>query len=55
MKSKLAMEARRALVAATRKLSPTQRLDAFLVHSRLVAELHAAGEKLRESKRQLQT
>jgi hypothetical protein len=47
MQSKLADESRRLLVAESQKLSPEQRLDAFLVHCRLMAEIHAAGRKLR--------
>jgi hypothetical protein len=46
MESKLAKEARRALVAENQKLSPEQRLEAFLVHCRLVAELREAGREL---------
>jgi hypothetical protein len=47
MKSKLAEAAERALVDATQRLSPEQRVNAFLVHCRLVTELYQAGRKLR--------
>jgi len=47
VQSKLAQQARRALVAATQRLTPEQRLEAFLAHSRLLTELYLAGEKLR--------
>lgn len=47
MQSKIAKEARRALIAATQKLSPTERLEASLIHSRLLAQLHEAGSRLR--------
>jgi hypothetical protein len=30
---------------ATRSLNPTQRLEAFLVHCRLIAELNEAGRR----------
>ena len=46
MESRLANEARRALVAATQKLTPEQRVEAFLVHSRLLAELCEAGRNM---------
>jgi hypothetical protein len=39
MESKVAKEAERALVEATQRLSPEERLNAFLAHSRLVMEL----------------
>jgi hypothetical protein len=47
MKSKLAKDAERALVASTQRLSPEERLNAYLAHCRLVTELYEAGEKLR--------
>jgi hypothetical protein len=53
-------EANRALKigdgrAETQRLSPEQRLEAFLDHSRLLAELHLVAERLRNSKAQRQT
>jgi hypothetical protein len=47
MESKLANEAKLALLAAARRLTPEQRLNAFLAHCQLMMELHAAGQKLR--------
>lgn len=47
MESKVAKEAQRALVEATQRLSPEDRVRAFLSHSRLVMKLHLAGQKLR--------
>jgi hypothetical protein len=47
MESKLAKEAERALVEATQRLSPEERLNAFLEHCRLVTELYEAGQKMR--------
>jgi hypothetical protein len=47
MESKLATEAERALVQATQRLSPEERVNAFLVHCRLITELYEAGEKIR--------
>jgi hypothetical protein len=47
MESKLAKAAERALVEATQRLNPEERLNAFLVHCRLVIELYEAGRKMR--------
>jgi hypothetical protein len=47
MKSKLAEAAEKALVEATQRLSPEQRVNAFLAHSRLIMQLYEAGRKLR--------
>jgi hypothetical protein len=47
MESKLANEAKFALLEAARRLTPEQRLNAFLAHCQLVMELYAAGQKLR--------
>ena len=44
-KSRLAESAREALIEAARKLTPEQRLNAMLEQSRLVSQLHAAGQK----------
>jgi predicted XRE-type DNA-binding protein len=52
-KSRLADDARHSLQASDRRLSPSQRLEAFLEHNELLAELHQAGrvaEKLRATK-----
>lgn len=49
MESKLAKKAERALVAATQRLSPEQRLNAFLAHSRLMMQLYEQGRRMRES------
>ena len=42
-RSKLAEEARDALLATARQMTPEQRLSAHLKHSELVAALHRAG------------
>jgi hypothetical protein len=47
MESKLAIAARRAVIAESQRLTPESRLEAFLVHSRLMTELHRAGEQHR--------
>jgi hypothetical protein len=47
MQSKLAKEAERALVEATQRMSPEQRVNAYLAHCRLVTQLYEAGKKLR--------
>ena len=49
MHSKLGQELKQALVAETQRLSPEQRVEAFLAHSRLLTELHLAGQRLRSS------
>jgi predicted XRE-type DNA-binding protein len=49
-KSRLADDARHALELSDRRLTASQRLEAFLEHNQLLAELHQAGrvaEKLR--------
>jgi hypothetical protein len=51
MESKLANEAKLALIAAARRLTPEERLNAFLAHCQLMMELHAAGQKLRSMAR----
>jgi hypothetical protein len=47
MESKLAQEAERALVDATQRLNPEERINAYLAHCRLVMQLYEAGRKLR--------
>lgn len=49
MESKLAKEAERALIEATQKLRPEERLNAFLEHCRLVTQLYEAGQRVRLS------
>ena len=48
--SKLARDARDALIDAARKLTREQRLDAMLEQTQLVSELHAAGQPLRRKR-----
>ena len=38
------------LLAATQRLTPEQRLDAFLTHSRLMMELYLAGQHARDAR-----
>lgn len=47
MRSKLARESERALLEAMRRLTPEERLNAFLAHNRLVTTLYLAGEQQR--------
>lgn len=47
MRSKLAQQQRRELAAAILRLTPEHRLEAFLVHSRLMADLQRCGRELR--------
>jgi hypothetical protein len=51
MESKVAKASRLALQAGARRLTPEQRLRAFLVHSKLMMKLHAAGQKLRTDRK----
>jgi hypothetical protein len=46
MESKLAVETKLALVAITQRMSPEQRLDAFLIHCQLMMELRQAGRQI---------
>jgi len=43
MKSLVAEESRRALAAIVARLSPAERLEAFLAHSQLLIELRRAA------------
>jgi hypothetical protein len=49
MESKLAKQAKLDLVALTQSMTPEQRLEAFLAHSRLMTELYLAGEQIRST------
>jgi len=55
MESKVAKEAERALVEATQRLGPEERLNAFLTHCRLVMELYETGQKVRSQSAQPQS
>lgn len=46
-RSRLAEEARDALLATARSMTPEQRLNAHVKHSELVASLHQAGRRSR--------
>jgi predicted XRE-type DNA-binding protein len=46
-RSKLADDARDALIATAREMTPEQRLNAHLKHSELVTALHRAGRQAR--------
>ena len=47
MESKLALEARQALLDEAQRLTPEERLNAFLEHSQLMMALYEAGQQLR--------
>jgi hypothetical protein len=47
MDSKLAKAAEQAMIEAMQRLTPEERLNAFLTHCRLMMELQLAGQKLR--------
>jgi hypothetical protein len=51
MKSKLASQAKAALLVAAQKLTPEERLNAFLQHCRLMMELQRGGRDLEASAR----
>jgi len=53
MESKLALQAKLALLAATQRMSPGQRLDAFLAHCQLMMELRRAGQPIQAASRSL--
>jgi hypothetical protein len=44
-----------ALIAATQRLTPEQRLNAFRAHCQLMMELYTAGHQLRAPARRPQT
>jgi hypothetical protein len=48
MKSKVAETSKLSLIAGSRRLSRAQRLEAFLVHSRLMTDLYRAGKVHRD-------
>jgi hypothetical protein len=52
MESKLATDAKYRLLMANQRLTPGQRLEAFLVHNRLVMDLYRAGQRARAAARQ---
>jgi hypothetical protein len=50
LQRRLGQEVDQDLLAATQRLTPEQRLDAFLTHSRLMMELYQADQPARESR-----
>jgi predicted XRE-type DNA-binding protein len=48
-KSHMAEEARQSLEVSDRRLTPSQRLEAFLEHNQLLAELHQGGRVAEKS------
>jgi hypothetical protein len=47
MKSRVAEQAEQALLETMRRLTPEERLNAFLEHCQLMMSLHRAGERQR--------
>jgi hypothetical protein len=47
MQSKLAAQSKRSMLAANQRLTPGQRLDAYLIHCRLMLDLLHAGRRVR--------
>jgi hypothetical protein len=47
MESRLARELAQELIAAMQRLTPEERLQAFLSHSRFMSELYEAGRRHR--------
>lgn len=50
MESKVAKEAERSLIEATQRLSPEERLNAYLEHCRLMMELYEAGQRIHNTR-----
>jgi hypothetical protein len=53
MKSQLADAARRSLSEDVKRMTPEQRLAAFLTHCQLMAQLHSAGGAVQQRPRQM--
>jgi hypothetical protein len=51
MRSQLADAARRSLSEDVKRMTPEQRLAAFLAHCQLMAQLHGAGRAVRQNPR----
>ncbi len=51
MQSKLGEHCREAVVELCRKMSPAERLQAFVNQSKVLAELYRAGEAARRAQR----
>lgn len=51
MRSKLAELARRELREADQRLTPEERLEAYVEHCQVLVELYDAGQKLRDAQR----
>jgi hypothetical protein len=49
MKSRLAQQTEQSLIEAAQRLTPEQRLAAFVTHCRLVDALRRAGEQTRRA------
>jgi hypothetical protein len=47
MESKLSKQLETELIAAMRRLSPEQKLNAFLTHCQLMMELYQVGQRIR--------
>jgi hypothetical protein len=47
MESKLSKQLEVDLIAAMRRLSPEQKLNAFLAHCQLMMELYQVGQRIR--------
>lgn len=47
MESKLSKQLETDLIAAMRRLSPEQKLNAFLAHCQLMMELYQVGQRIR--------
>jgi hypothetical protein len=53
MKSQLADAARRSLSEDVKRMTPEQRLAAFLAHCQLIAQLHGAGAAVQQRPRRV--
>ena len=51
MESKLAQQVEQALIEDMRRLTPQERLEAFITHCQLSMDLYLAGEQYRAQQR----
>lgn len=53
MESKLANQARQQLIEQSKKMTPEERLRAYVEHVKVLAQIHAAGVSARKRDRNL--
>ncbi len=52
MKSKIMSDTQKELINHCRQMTPEQRLEAFVTHSRLMTEIYLSGQKHRNKTKQ---